>query len=66
MVNGLFKIRKWSKVHNNDLIVLIVLVKDEQTICVPNQFVIGLVVLKLLIKRLAVAMMNKTVGNLVS
>jgi hypothetical protein len=30
-------------------------------IFVPNQFVIGDVVLKLLIKRLAVAMVNKTV-----
>jgi hypothetical protein len=30
-------------------------------IFVPNEFVIGLVVLKLLIKWLAVAMMNKTV-----
>jgi hypothetical protein len=32
-------------------------------ICVPNQFVIGDVFLKLLIKRLAVAMVNKTVVN---
>jgi hypothetical protein len=31
MVNGLFKIGKWSKVQNHDQIVLIVLVKDEQT-----------------------------------
>jgi hypothetical protein len=31
-------------------------------ICVPNELVIGQVVLNLLIKRLAVAMMNKTVG----
>jgi hypothetical protein len=30
-------------------------------IFVPNEFVIGQVVLKLLIKRLAVAMVNKTV-----
>jgi hypothetical protein len=29
---------------------------------VPNEFVIGQVVLKLLIQRLAVAMVNKTVG----
>jgi hypothetical protein len=34
-------------------------------ICVPNQFVIGDVVLKLLIKRLAVAMVNKTVVEIV-
>jgi hypothetical protein len=33
-------------------------------IFVPNQFVIGDVVLKLLIKRLAVAMVNKTVGTI--
>jgi hypothetical protein len=32
-------------------------------IFVPNQFVIGHVFLKLLIKRLAVAMVNKTVDN---
>jgi hypothetical protein len=32
-------------------------------IFVPNQFVIGHVFLILLIKRLAVAMVNKTVGN---
>jgi hypothetical protein len=31
MVNGLFKIRKTSKVHNNDQIVLIFQFKDEQT-----------------------------------
>jgi hypothetical protein len=31
-------------------------------IYVPNEFVIGNVVLKLLIKRLAVVMVNKTVG----
>jgi hypothetical protein len=31
-------------------------------IFVPNEFVIGEVVLKLLIKRLAVAMVNKTLG----
>jgi hypothetical protein len=31
MVNGLFKIRKLSKVQNHDQIVLIVWVKDEQT-----------------------------------
>jgi hypothetical protein len=31
MVNGLFKIRKWSKEQNHDQIVLIFLVKDEQT-----------------------------------
>jgi hypothetical protein len=31
-------------------------------IFVPNQFVIGHVFLKLLIERLAVAMVNKTVG----
>jgi hypothetical protein len=30
-VNGLFQIRKWSKVHNNDQTVLIFWVKDEQT-----------------------------------
>jgi hypothetical protein len=33
-------------------------------IFVPNQFVIGDVVLKLLIKRLAVAMVNKTVEHI--
>jgi hypothetical protein len=32
-------------------------------IYVPNEFVIGQLVLKLLIKRLAVAMVNKTVAN---
>jgi hypothetical protein len=32
-------------------------------IFVPHEFVIGQVVLKLLIKRLAVAMMNKTVAR---
>jgi hypothetical protein len=32
-------------------------------IFVPNEFVIGQVGLKLLIKRLAVAMVNKTVGK---
>jgi hypothetical protein len=31
MVNGLFKIRKLSKVHNHNQIVLIFLVTDEQT-----------------------------------
>jgi hypothetical protein len=30
-VNGLFQIRKGSKVHNNAQIILIVLVNDEQT-----------------------------------
>jgi hypothetical protein len=30
-VKSAFKIRKWSKVHNNDQIVLNFLVKDEQT-----------------------------------
>jgi hypothetical protein len=30
-VNGLFQIRKFSKVHTNDQTVLILLVKDEQT-----------------------------------
>jgi hypothetical protein len=34
----------------------------DDTVYVPNDFVIGQIVLKLLIKRLAVAMLNKTVG----
>jgi hypothetical protein len=51
MVNGLFKIRKWSKVHNNDLVYIYVL----------NEFVIGVVVMKLLIKRFAIAIVNNTV-----
>jgi hypothetical protein len=51
MVNGLFKIRKFYKVHNNKLVY----------ICVPNEFVIGQVVLKSYIKRVAVDMVNKTV-----
>jgi hypothetical protein len=57
---------KWSKVHNDDQSVLIFYFKDEQTqvyIYVQNNFAIGQVhvVLKLLIKRLAVAMVNTTV-----
>jgi hypothetical protein len=66
MTNGLFKIRNTSKVHNNDQIVLSFQFNDEQTglhniMCKRRECVIGQVNLKLLSKRLAVAMMNKTV-----
>jgi hypothetical protein len=66
MVNGLFKFRKLSKIHNNDRIVLICKFKIEQTglhryIYMPTEIVIGQVVLKILSKRLAVDMVNKTV-----
>jgi hypothetical protein len=63
-VNGLFKIRSWSKVHNNDQTVLIFGVKDEQTglhICAkrifdrPRRFVI--------IEQKACRMLNKTVAH---
>jgi hypothetical protein len=48
-VNGIFKIREWSKVHNNDQTVLICLGNDEHTglhICAkricdrPRRFVV--------------------------
>jgi hypothetical protein len=66
MVNGLFKIRKSSKVCNNDQIVLILLFKDEQTglhICAKriydrsNSFEI------IEQKVCRIAMVNKTVGE---
>jgi hypothetical protein len=62
-VHGLFQIRTWSNVHNNDQTVLIFLVKDEHAglhICAkricdrPRRLVI-------IEQRLAVAMVNKTV-----
>jgi hypothetical protein len=61
MVNSLFKIRKLSKVRNNDQIALIFRSRMNKLvyIFVPNEFVIGQVVLKLLIKRLAVAVYDE-------
>jgi hypothetical protein len=61
MVNGLFKIRNTSKVHNNDQIVMIFQFNKLVYIYVQNEFVIGQVVMELLNRRRAVAMMNKTV-----
>jgi hypothetical protein len=63
MVNVIFKTRKTSKVHNNDQIVLIFSSRMNKLvyIYVRKEFVIGQVVLKLLSKGLAVAMVHKTV-----
>jgi hypothetical protein len=59
-----FEIRKWSKVHTNDQIMIRFFRSGMNKlvyIFLPNEFVIGQVVLKSFIKRIAVAMVNKTV-----